>query len=245
MRFPSLPGLTGTLMLLIMAPGLAVAQTSVSSFDSREAFKKFDRLYQVDSRLISGNFYQDPSPKSTTGNPYYGDFDWKRGSVTIDSMMFDTLLLRYDICNNELIINTLNFSGSPFQISLNKDRINTFTLDGRKFIHFPSPDPKKNSRFCEVLAEGTVTLLLLETKSLKVPVNGNTSYFYEPFSRMYLLASNELIAYQGKSALYRQFPQFKAALQGYVRSQKLRFNKNKQSHAQLVNYCNTMLIQEK
>lgn len=195
--------------------------------------------------MISGNFYQDPSPKSTGGNPYYGDFDWKRGSVTLEKLVFDTLLLRYDICNNELIINTLNFNGSPFQISLNKDLVSSFSLEGRKFIHFPSSDPRKNSRFCEVLAEGTVTLLLLETKSLKVPVSGNTSYFYEPFSRMYMLVGNEITAYQGKATLYRRYPHLKAALQGYIRTQKLRFHKNKLSHARLVEYCNTLLTQQK
>lgn len=128
-------------------------------------------------------------------------------------------------------------------LSLNKQHITSFTMGGRNFRPYPSRDQEKEARFCEVLASGPVTLLLLQSKNLKVPIGGNTSYTYETFSRMTLLIKDELINYTGKQTLYRLYPQLKVPIRTFIRTEKLKLlGKKTENHARLIDYCNTLLI---
>ncbi len=246
MRFLSFPGIAIIFLLLILIKPDAVGQPSTGNLDSHSLFHYYDRMFRADSRLISGNFYQDLSPKSTEGHPYNGDGEWAGGSVVIRGVEFDSLQLRYDIYTNELVINTLNFNNTPLQVALNKLHITSFTLGNRKFIHFPSDDPRKSDRFCEVLSEGPATLVLMQTKSLIIPANGNSVFSYDTYSRMYLFLKGKLNVYNGKRTLVSAFPEYKVLLQNYIRTEKLKFRSGKfDSHARLVNYCNTLLSVKK
>ena len=249
MRVFQIPGLAGILLLpllLIVITGSAVGQQSSGNHTSQSLFHLYDQLFQVDSRLISGNFYQDPTPKSTEGHPYFGADQWNNGSVVIRGVEFDSLQLRYDIYTNELVINTLNFNNTNLQVALNKLNISSFTMNGKKFIPFPPSEAKTSGQFCEVLSEGPATLLLMQTKSLIVPANGNSIFSYDTYSRMYLLVKEKLNVYQGKHTLFRTFPECKTLLQNHIRTEKLKFRIGKfDSHARLVNYCNTLLTLKK
>lgn len=241
MRFSNI-FLFAVILLLTHLPAVTRAQQAPSQISSQKILTHFDQIFRVDSRLISGNFYQDLSPRSTDGHPYYGDQSWNIGSVVIDNISFDSLLLRYDIYNNELICNPVNFTNSLMPLALNKDRISSFTMNGRRFLPFPSPETGQKIRFSEVLASGPVTLLLLQSKKLKVPISGNFSFAYETYSTMTLLVDNKIIKYKGKQTLYRLYPQLKIPLQAFIRSQKLRLpGKQHQNHARLIDYCNTLL----
>ncbi len=249
MRVLTIPGLAGIILLpllLLVTTGSVLCQPSSGSNTSQTLFHHYDKLFQVDSRLISGNFYQDPTPKSTDGHPFFGGDQWNNGSVVIRGVEFDSLQLRYDIYTNELVINTLNFNNTALQVALNKLNISEFTMSGMKFIPFPSGEVKANSQFSEVLSEGSATLLLVQTKSLIVPANGNSLFSFDTYSRMYLLVNKELRVYKAKRTLFQAFPEYKSQLQNYIRTEKLKFRSGKfDSHARLVNYCNTLLTVKK
>jgi hypothetical protein len=249
MRFRTIPGLAGILFLLLkllLTPDSALGQSTSGSLNSQTLLNNYDRFFRVDSRLISGSFYQDPTPKSTDGHPYYGAGEWNNGSVVIKGVEFDTLQLRYDIYTNQVIINTLHFNNAPLQVALNKLYISGFTMNGRKFIPFPTSAAKKGGQFCEVLSDGPATLLLMQSKSLIVPANGNATFSFDTYSRMYLFVQEELKVYKGKSTLLSTFPEYKSLLLNFIRTEKLKFRSGKfDSHARLVNYCNTLLTARK
>lgn len=204
--------------------------------------RHFDQLYRADSRLISGDFYQDLSPRSTTGHPFYDLRDWVPGSVRIDSIIFDSLMLRYDICNNKLVCNTLGITNANLPITLNLNRINRFCLGSKVFIPFPVPDQNGHVRFCELLTDGKISLVLLQSKQLKVPVGGNTSFNYENSASLKLLLNDEIIDYHGRKTLYRLFPELKEPVRTFIQSEKLNLRrKNTGNHSLLVNYCNSLL----
>jgi hypothetical protein len=230
------------ILILTLLPASAMAQSLQLPPSSRELFSHFDSLYRVDSRLVSGDFYQDLSPRSTIGHPFYGDPGWQKGSVTIDNILFDSLLLKYDICLNELVCHTANLMGSNIPVSLNKEKISRFTLGGNEFIPFPAIDSSRGIRFCEVLAKGPVSLLLLQSKRYRVPASGSAGFIYEASSRLYLLRGKELIPYKGRRTLIHLYPDLKGPMQDFIRSEKLRPGaKHPADHARLVGFCNTLL----
>lgn len=241
MRFFSASGIAKMILLFVLSAGNALGQTAPNPSISASVSCHFDRLYRADPRLLSGNFYRDPTPPSTTGHPFTGEKEWQSGSVIISNIRFDSLKLRYDICNNELVCNTGDLTGTPLQIALNKLHVSSFNLATRHYIHFPSADPVQAARFCEVLAEGGITLLNLESKKLHVPAGGMTSYSYESSSVMFLQINGKLIKYSGRQTLYRLHPELKSQLQAFIRTEKIRLSKAKpEGHARLVSYCNQL-----
>jgi hypothetical protein len=246
MRISFILRILNTSVLAILLISKSLGQVMPGGITSQTLFSYYDQLYRVDARLISGDFYQDLSPKSTNGHPYYGDKEWQNGSVIIDKTQFDSLLLRYDICKNELVCSTLGITNSNVQVSLKKEPITRFTMRERVFVPFPFTGEGKEIRFCEVLANGPVTLLLLHSKALKVPAGGNSSYTYEAFSKMSLSINGKIVNYQGKQTLYRLYPQVKPALRSYIRTEKLRlWGKKPKQHARLVEFCNSILTTSK
>jgi len=234
------------ILLLLILPATAFAQSTGKSINSGAISGHFNQLYRFDSRLISGDLYVDETPGSTEGHPFLGNKNWNDGSVLLEGTVYENLRLRYDICTNKLVLNTQNLTGSSLQISLNKTLVSGFTLSGRKFIPYPSTAQNQESRFCEALAEGTVSLLLLVTKSLRVPIGGNSNFNFETRSVMSLLINHKLVPYRGKHTLYRLYPQVKNNIRSFAKSRKLRLRRsNYESHATLINYCNTLITPSK
>ncbi len=229
-----------SISLLIFLAGSI--QSMHGQITSVQMLGHFDEIYRVDSRLVSGDFYHDPSPKSTTGHRFFGEKEWESGSAVISGIRFDSILLRYDICSNKLVLNTSNLTRSLHQISLNKENVSSFSMGGKNFIPYPLQEPDKEISFCQVLASGRVSLLLQQSKNLKVPISGNTNFAYETASRLKLFIDGELTDYKGKRSLFRIYPQLKDQLQTYSRTSHLRlWGKRTEDHARLVNYCNTLL----
>jgi hypothetical protein len=244
MRITPVFTVCGILLVSLFAPAMTLAQSLQSQSDSHTLFHHFDQLYRADSRLVSGDFYQDLSPSSTDGHPFSGEPDWCIGTVVTGHVSFDSLLLRYDICRNELVCNTAGMTTHHLPIALNKIPISSFTLGTRSFRPYPDPNRDQDIRFCEVLSDGPVTLLLLESKQLKVPMGGNSTYSYETFSRMKLLINDKLIDYSGKRTLFHLYPALKIALREFIRSSRLKLmGYHPENHARLVNYCNSLLSQ--
>ncbi len=242
MRFFSAQKYYSTILLILLTCGVLSGQPHPSGMNSKMVLDHFDPLYRIDARLINGDYYQDPSPASTAGSRFFGDSEWKTGSVVINGVTFDNLKIRYDICGNEIVLNLSEFTGSGMQIALDKNRISSFVMGGSLFIPEPQRDPKSGVRFCQVLTTGPLTLLLLQTKTLTVPSGGNTSYRYETFTRMTLLVKNESIRYKNQRSLFQLFPQLKPQLQEFIRTEQLRFgSRHPESHARLVQHCNTLL----
>ena len=125
----------------MLAKEPCLSQTSVKPISSEEVSKHFDKLYQIDSRLVNGDFYQTPRMNDAAGHPFFIGTKWKSGSVAMEGIVFDDLQMRYDISSGFVILNTAGFMNSAVQLVLKKDRIKYFTLDGNLFRPYPEDDP--------------------------------------------------------------------------------------------------------
>jgi hypothetical protein len=238
--------ITNTLIFLILTIFYAYPQAYRKPVCSQILSQHFDSLYRVDPRLVNGNFYLDPTPPSTQGDPFYGDPSWHQGSVDLDGITFNGLQLRYDICNNEIVCYVIDLKGSALQLALARNRIDSFDLDHLKFIRYPGKETPYAGRFCRIVAEGKVTLMNFQSKHLKVLTSSTTAYSYELNSRFFLMRDSVITAYKGPNSIYRLFPDLKPELKAFVRSGKLRFGRNRfDDHQLFINHLNTLLEKEK
>lgn len=210
---------------------------------SESLFYKYDQLFKADPRLISGDFYLTPLMGVSTGDPFFISPEWKKGSITLGNIIYDSLLLRYDILSNRLILYTLHLTTPVFQLALNNPAISSFTMDGRVFRRDPGDLTHREMKFSEELATGHLTLLRSRSKKLTVPGSGTATYVYEMKARMTLLINNQTEKYAGRRTLFRLLPEEKQAIRNFIRHEKLRLRMSRpENHGRLVDFCNTLLI---
>ncbi len=249
-----LPGTTYSLKkirrLLSILPVFLIAaalpaQSTGGESASAMLHRSFDRHFLADPALVSGIFYTDKTPASTEGHPYSGTRDWYTGSVTIAGITYDSLSLRYDICSNELVLNTAGMTSPAVQLALRKNRIGSFTLGSRKFIPVPAASSGMEGWFCEVLADGRNRLLLMQSRKLKILANGTTSFAYEESSRKVLITGDSEIPFRGPRTLFKIYPDLREQLHTLMKKERIAFRGQPDLRdARLVSYCNDLLKED-
>jgi len=235
------------LFIFFLIPGWISlsAQNKHPLLNSDSIIKQFSSLYKADTRLISGDFYPSPHMSPASGHPFFISPDWKLGSVRIGNQIFDSLLLRYDVHSNQVVLNTANLTNPTLQVALINHNINRLSLNNRIFIPDPLSQDSVRPSFCEVLAEGPVTLLYRISKKLSLPGAGTADYVYQTKESKTLVVDNQMIPYRGPGTLIKQYPRFSAQLRAKIRQDKLKLKRrHPEHHGRLVAYLNVLLEAE-
>lgn len=234
--------LISLLTIFSLLPAMLGAQPVEKKNSSADVYDHYDRLYRVDARLISGDFYQQPHMSESSGHPYFLDPGWKKGSVCLDGVLFENLLLRYDISSDQIVLNTSGLTGSFLQLVIKNGQIEYFTMNGALFKPFTHPLTMTGTGFCQVLVDDGVKLLLLKSKNLKVTAGGISDFVYQLNRESFLEINGEIKKYRGRNSAYRLFPELKPQLKDFIRVEKLSFRRmNMEDHRKLIEYCNTLL----
>lgn len=235
--------LFGIVIVLILLSQYAVkAQQTNQAITSEEIKIGLDRIFGLDQRLVSGSSYPGSATGSISGHPYWIDSNWKDGSVLIDGVQYENLLLKYDISSNSLVLNTINLNSQAIQLSLNKNSVSEFTLDNRKFIRFQGKDHFSKHDFCEECVTGTLNYLQIRNKVLSVATGGSTDFKYKIYIADFLLLDNELIRFNSKRVLYKLFPEHKKEIKHFIFHNSLSpGRKNTDDRIRLIEYCNSLL----
>jgi len=230
-----------TILLLTLSVSQLYSQAKEKTISSSQIHSIIEKVNGPDPRLVSGKLYRGARQGSVADHPYYIDENWKPGYVIIDSLLFDNLLLKYDILENKLVLNTVSFSNSPVLLCLNLQKTKRFVMDGRNFIPFPPEKDSPDPRFSESLVEDTLSFLILKRKVLKVE-GGSVDYSYETYEDPYLLFNDELLKFRSRRTLFRLFPVHKNELKKFIRQENLTFfRKRPENLRRLTEYCNTLL----
>jgi hypothetical protein len=238
------PGIKLTLVLLaiiLILPFKGFCQ-EINSRLSKPVAGFLDPVYGVDQRLISGSFYYGPRRGSISGTAFFIDESWKKGSVTIGKLSYHDLDLKYDIEKNKIVLKFANIQGSVVHISLKKDNINNFVMNGRLFVPFPGTNKFDTAKFCEVIVSGEINYIILKTKFLTLLTGGVSDYEYKEYIRQFLYINNQLIPFKTRRVIYNLYPEYKQELKRYLRSQGLDPMKNRiRDREAMVKYCNQLI----
>lgn len=229
------------LMTILMLPFKVLSQ-GINYRLSEPVIRLLDPVYGVDQRLISGSLYNGPRRGSITGYAYFIDEAWKKGSVTIGNLTYDNLDLKYDIEKNKIVLKFTNINSSVMQISLKKENIDNFVMNGRLFVPYPGTHEYDTAKFCEVVVSGEMNYLILKTKVL-FPLNGGTTdYIYIEYIKQFLLINNQLIPFKTRRSIYNLYPEHKQELRKYLRSQGIDPMKNRiNDRKAMIKYCNQLI----
>ncbi|MEZ5107053.1 MAG: hypothetical protein R2757_21285 [Draconibacterium sp.] len=235
------------LLLSTLFPfGYLLSQNTGTPISSNIVKSELDKLYGVDQRLVSGDFYAGAPLGSVSGHPYFFDETWKEGSVTIEGIKYNNLLLKFDVASDMLVLKTYTLNNNTIQLCLKKEKISGFTMNEAKFIRFPDENKSKKIVFAQLCSEGNVDFLLVRNKVMTITNGGDSDFIYKEYFQNYLRYKGQVIKFNNKKTLYKLFPEYKPALKKYLSQNNLSTSK-KDTHnlTMLVDYCNSLLNNSK
>ena len=124
-----------TILLLFIVPIETTAQNDTSIL--KEAYSNAVSVSNNKMTLFNGKQHHG-YPSVYIGNPYFRTNEWLPGSVVYSDVLYDDLLVKYDLISNELIVKHPNGYAA---VSLFTPRVQRFTIGNYRFIQVFNKEP--------------------------------------------------------------------------------------------------------
>lgn len=176
--------------------------------------------------LINGEKYYYPY-QSDIGDPFYRVGEGLGVQLRIKGQDYEDQNIRYDICNNIVILDYTALSGAAASIVLSNEWLDQFYIGGRLFRKYQ--DEGGEERFGQLIYEGEVSCVYFWEKEHTLDLqNGQNRYkFSDPVRNASLVTASNTIRYKGKGSFMKCFPKSqKAEIKSYLREHKMKFRKS-------------------
>ncbi len=204
---------------------------------SQDAFQEMDRVYGLDQLLFNGEKYTYFLPGGTGGNQYLSSADFVAGEVIIRGKRYEGISLNYDIYNQQLLLQYTDETGASNIIGISKAWLESFSLDGRKFI---SLSPDKAPVIYQVLGDGPLFILYYWWKDLKLDnsTGGSNFVFSPPKKYQYVLIDDKLRSYGNKRSFISLFdPVHQDEIRNYIKDHRIIMKKaSDEAMTELIDY---------
>jgi hypothetical protein len=172
--------------------------------------KQYDNLYGFDLTIFQGKAYQTEI-NIESGFPFWMQESFFTGSLVVDGVRHDSLLLKYDIYKHNAILGFKDLNGALNQLIIDPSTVDSIFMNGTVFI--PSPHPKLKGDFVEFVHKGTVSCYVYWEKQKQVNTNSNSKgyFFSKQKSRRCFVYQGELYFYSSLSKLCNLFDKQKSA----------------------------------
>jgi hypothetical protein len=203
----------------------------------------FEQFYGADYNLINGTRYVNLYI-TAEGHPFLGEDSFYRGNIVINNKTYVDAEIRYDICNQKIILQYPYFSGNKDKIVLNEEFIGEFETDGRLFrkYSFPGIGP----RFYQVVSQGNIYCLYHWKKDLIKGSSVQSFYKYSPEKHLsYLVIDNKLCPFNGRISFLKLLPgEYNKKIIQFLRSNKIWIrDASDMQIRQIMDYCNELINQ--
>jgi hypothetical protein len=201
-----------------------------------------DKVYGLDPLLYNGRFYSYFLPAGTGGTPFFNGPGFVNGSVTIRGVTYDSLSLKYDVFNQQLILLYKTSVGAKNLIVVSDAWLESFSLAGSHFELLAIQDTIR--QIYQVIGTGPTVVLYQWRKDLAIDGGfGNESYAFSKSKRdSYLLIGKKLLKYKKNKSFVAQFDLAnQAALKKYLRQERVKLKKaSDKAVSDLIKYCNSL-----
>jgi hypothetical protein len=200
--------------------------------------KSFNNIYNLDGHLINGRKYYNRY-SNAPGHPFFMDDQFKKGKVIVNGITYDNILIKFDIVNQEVVLQFSYIYGGNDQIVLNSENLSEFELDGKLFRKYSLPG--KGNAFLQVIVEGKISCLYGWQKQLiSQRYSLENPYAYsDQKSKSFLLINKQLVEYRGKKSFIKIFPrEIHQDINRYFKTNNIKLcSASDNTIRQLINYC--------
>lgn len=199
-----------------------------------------ERKYGSDADLVNGEKYFYPYNQSQ-GDPFF--FSAPRTAViTIQEKEFTGQKLRYDLFNQQLVLDYIDLYGATSSLVLRNEWIESFIIEALHFKRMQGPDGETG--FFQVIIEGPVNCVYSWSKQylLNLTSGEQNYYFTDPIKESFLVIGEQFYPYRNNRTFLKIFDSTnQKAIKLFLRQSKVRVIKASDSQMRhLIEYCNSL-----
>ncbi len=228
-------------LITLLPVSLNAQESDQTAMDFNRMKDYFDHSYGPDYNLWNGKKYHKLHIK-TIDHPFFNSDQFRKGSLLINGVRYEDVLINYDICNQHVILQYPGLSGGIEQIILTGEFIDEFTIDGKFFRKLSFPET--GTRFFQIVDTDELSFYLYWEKDLVYNSTSlSTAYSFTSQSRKpYLLISGQLKSFISTSSLIDIFgKQFKKEIRSYIRQHQIYIREaSEESLGMLIDYCTSL-----
>ncbi len=209
---------------------LCAQDSSSAQLSTSNAIAFYNKYIGESSHLYSGSEHA-PYEFRINGNPYFESNLLQNGSINYNDILFRNVLMAYDIVRDEVTTNRYN---ENFRMKLVSEKIAYFSLFGHFFVRLVQDSLSKSlipTGFYDRLYNGKIKLFAKRQKIIKETVTadeGDKLWFEE--NDLYFFYKNEkYYSIKSKNDLLDFFRDRKKDVKRYLRKNKIKFNKDKET----------------
>ena len=191
--------------------------------------------------LYNGRVWQNQF-YNTDGNQFFLSSDFSIGGISVDGYNFDSIKIRYDIFNDELLIQR----NDGIIILLNKEMINSFRLfyndEIYRFINFDISSSDNLNGYCQLLYDGNIKIYV---KCIKELIPTTITYGLPKFSqvkKIYISKDGKIHRTDNRKDFLNLFAKGEEQLmiKKYIRSNQIIISRNDpESFRRVIEYYET------
>lgn len=199
-----------------------------------------ERKYGSDADLVNGEKYYYPYARSE-GNPFFYT-EPQSSKIRISGKDFEQQSLRYDIFNQQVVLDYQDIYGSTSSLVLRNEWVESFGFANIQFRNMEGPEGE--SAYFQVILDSTITCIYKWSKKYQLNLNSGVQNFYftEPAKESFLIIENTFYPYRNNRTFLKAFQgEQQKAIKSYIRQVKIKVNKSPDwKMQQLIEYCNSL-----
>lgn len=225
---------------IVLAALLGLSSLYAQQASLTDYLAECERKYGSDADLVNGEKYYYPYRQSQ-GDPFF--FTNPRSSVVLVlDKEFADQQLRYDVFNQQLILDFQDIYGATSSLVMRKEWVEAFAFENREFIRMKGPEGEAG--YFQLISKGPVTCIYSWSKNhlLNLTSGVQSYYFSEPVKESYLVIDGQFYAYRNNRAFLKAFdPELQKSVKQFMKQARLKVNKAPDSQIRhLVEYCNSL-----
>jgi len=204
------------------------SRDSLANYTLKEAVSLYDRMIKQNSFIYSGRIYTD-NYEGIRGHPYFMEDSWIRCGILYNKERFASLLLRYDIYKDLVILKDFNEEGRLSPIILNNQHINTLYIQNHPFIYLEGDTLLHMiPGLYDVLYSG-VSVNLFAKRKKEIIETAKWNDLWEDFQEndiYYIEKDGSFHRIKNLNSLVKALREHKKEMKGYIRNNNLKYTGN-------------------
>lgn len=182
------------------------------------------------SGIYTGALYTGYPHPIKEGTPFFLMPESNKGEIFYDGMLYKNIPMWYDISRNKLVVGN---SGKTFNIMLNSDKVEHFTVLGHHFVNIDSTTALNNKLrqgFYDQIYKGETEFLIRRFKELRIvpDQSGVWSAFSGERTQMYLKKDGVYTAVSSQKSLLDALGNYQKEISQHLKQSKLKYRKNRE-----------------
>ncbi len=229
-----------TLTIAVLAALLGLSNLCAQQASIADYLAECERKYGSDADLVNGEKYFYPYRQSQ-GDPFFYS-ESRNAVILIHDKEFAGQQLRYDIFNQQLILDFQDIYGASSSLVLRSEWVEAFAFEIQNFVRMKGPEG--NPEFFQMVSEGDISCVYRWSKNQQLNLGSGVQsyYFTKATKESYLVIGGKFYSYRSNKAFIKAFgPELQKSVKQFMKETKVKVNKAPDMQIRhLVEYCNSL-----